>query len=90
MCIFTGGFSKLSDFFGTRVASSGVLLGDGVGVAFEGWRVEPARSCILEVNSLILLVVDDGVRRFRLPDVVSGIENVLFKKTFILKPAPFF
>lgn len=58
------------------VALSGVLVGVGTGVRC-GTRLEPALSCILDVKSRIRLLVDDGVRRFRLPDVVSGIGKLL-------------
>lgn len=37
--------------------------------------MEPARSWIREVNSRMRLPVDDGVRRFRLPDVVSEMKG---------------
>lgn len=68
MNIFGGGLRRLSVLLGVGVESSGVFAGDGCGVF--GWRLD-ARSCILDVKSRILLVVEDGVRRLRLPEVVS-------------------
>jgi hypothetical protein len=61
------------------VASSGVRTGVMVGVAwrFTGWRLEAARSWNRELKSLMRLVVDEGVRRFKLPDVVSVIKQNL-------------
>lgn len=50
--------------------TAGVMWGVNSGPTGYGWL--EALSWILDVNSRIRLVVDDGVRRFKLPDVVSG------------------
>lgn len=69
---------RFSDFLGVGVGSSGVRTGVIVGVgcwAMGGWRLDAALSWNRELKSRIRLVVDDGVRRFKLPDVVSGKEE---------------
>lgn len=75
MCILGGGLRRFSDFLGVGVESSGVLVGGGTGVTW----MEPARSWMRDVKSRTQLVVDDGVRRFRLPDVVSVSSPTLFQ-----------
>lgn len=72
--------SKLSDLFGVGVRSSGVRAGVMMGVGrglLKGCA--EARSWMREVKSRMRLVVDDGVSRFRLPDVVFA---------YILSPVP--
>lgn len=69
---------RLSDLFGVGVTSSGVLTGVTMGVGRwedrNGWRFD-ARSWMRDVKSRMRLVVDEGVKRFRLPDVVSEIRQ---------------
>lgn len=72
-----GGLSRLSVFFtgswarGVGVRFSGVRTGVTVGVWLREGRGIFARSWMREVKSRMRLVVDEGVSRFRLPDVVS-------------------
>lgn len=53
------------------VRFSGVRTGVTVGVWLREGRGIFARSWMREVKSRMRLVVDEGVSRFRLPDVVS-------------------
>lgn len=79
MWTFGGGLRRFSDFLGVGVASSSVRVGVAIGVICGGWL--DARSWMRDVKSRIRLVVDDGVRRFKLPDVVSSLRNAGITQT---------
>lgn len=84
MWTFGGGFRRFSDLLGVGVGSSGVLAGVTMGVGgLRGCRLDAARSWKRELKSLMRLVVDDGVRRFRLPDVVSVRKEIKIMNTFL-------